>query len=105
MSNSDRTRRERVERNLFKRRDAQGKDRFELSFRDSTSKQRFSTLPPGTTLSAARAERDSILGARGKGQHVQPSPRLRFAEASTAWLRDQVSELRPTTQAIYENAV
>jgi hypothetical protein len=95
----------RVERNLFKRRGADGKDRFELSFRDSTGKQRFKTLPMGTTLTAARAERDALIGARGKGERIVPSPRLTFAVAADRWLTEQVSELRPATQAIYQNAI
>ena len=56
-------------------------------------------------ITAARAERDSILGAKGKGQKVQPNPRLRFGEAADRWLADQVVELRGATQASYRNSV
>jgi hypothetical protein len=60
---------------------------------------------PFDTITAARAERDSILGAKGKGDQVLPSPRLRFGDAADRWLAEQVAELRPATRAIYRNAV
>jgi integrase len=104
-SNATPARRERVERNIFRRTGADGKDRFELSFRDSSGRQRFRTLPPGTTKTQARAERDAILGAKGKGEHVQPNPNLRFGEAAARWLAEQVTQLRGTTQTSYETAV
>src|SRR4051795_10522698 len=77
MSNAKGTaRRVRVERNTY-RRPSDGK--FEVGYRDSTGKQRWKVIVGGIT--AARAERDSILGAKGKGEIVQPNPRLRFDEA------------------------
>lgn len=95
---STRPRRVRVERNIYKRADG----RLEIGFRDSTGKQRWRTVQGGIT--AARAERDSILGAKGKGERVQPNPRLKFGDAADKWLAEQVAELRPTTQASYRNA-
>lgn len=92
-------RRTRVERNIYKR--ANG--RFEIGYRDSAGKQRWKVIAGGIT--AARAERDAILGAKGKGENVQPNPRLRFDEAADKWLAGQVSELRPQTQASYRNSV
>ncbi len=92
-------RRVRVERNIYRRADG----RFEIGYRDSTGKQRWKVIAGG--ISAARAERDAILGAKGKGEHVQPNPRLRFDEAADRWLADQVDELRPQTQASYRNSI
>jgi integrase len=103
--NATPARRVRVDRNLFKRRAADGKDRFELGYRDSTGRQRFQTLPPGITLTQARAERDALIGARGKGERIVPSPRLTFGQPADRWLAEQVSELRPATRAIYRNAI
>lgn len=96
-----RRRREPGERNsnIYRRYDG----RLEVGYRDSTGRQRWS--PAFDTITAARAERDAILGAKGAGKRVQPNPRLRFGEASEQWLAQQVSELRPATRAAYENAV
>jgi integrase len=92
-------RRVRVERNVYRR--ATGT--FEVGYRDSTGRQRWQTVQGG--ILAARAVRDDLLGRKGKGERVQPNPKLRFGEAADKWLADQVSELRPATQAIYRNAI
>jgi integrase len=93
-------RRVRVERNLYRRPDGA----FELGYRDSDGRQRWQKLGH-VGIKHARAERDSILGARGKGERVAPSPRLRFGEAVEGWLAGPVAELRPTTRAAYRHAV
>jgi integrase len=98
-----RRRRERVERNIYRRVAATGKVAFEVGYRDSAGKQRWQTVEGGIT--AARAARDDVLGRKGRGEQVRPNPGLRFGEASDAWLAGQVVELRPATQAIYRNAV
>lgn len=62
--------------------------------------------PPGVNagarfeggITAARATRDDVLGRKGRGELVQPNPRLRFGEAADAWLAGQVAELRPATR-------
>lgn len=96
-------RRARVERNIYRRRDASGHIVHEVGYRDSAGRQRWRTVAGG--IMAARAERDDVLGRKGRGERVQPNPRLRFGEAADAWLAGQVAELRPATQAIYTNAI
>lgn len=96
-------RRVRVERNIYRRRDASGHTVHEVGYRDSAGRQRWRTVEGGIT--AARAARDDVLGRKGRGERVQPNPRLRFGEAADAWLAGQVAELRPATQAIYSNAI
>ena len=96
-------RRQRVERNIYKRTSAAGRTVYEVGYRDSAGRQRWKVVNGGIT--AARAERDDVLGRKGKGQAVQPNPRLRFGEAADRWLAEQVSELRPATQASYRNSV
>jgi hypothetical protein len=54
-------------------------------------------------ITAARAERDTILGRADRGERVQPN--LRFGDAADRWLAEQVAALRPATRAIYRNAV
>lgn len=54
--------RSRVERNIYRRPDG----KLEIGYRDSTEKQRWKVVEGGIT--AARAERDTILGARGQGR-------------------------------------
>jgi integrase len=93
-------RRTRIESNIYKRPDGA----LELGYRDSEGRQRWQALGH-VGIKTARAERDSILGARGKGTRVVPSPRLRFGEATERWLTGPVAELRPSTQAAYRHAV
>ena len=93
-------RRTRVERNIYVRGD--GKT-YEVGYRDSASKQRWKVVAGGIT--AARRERDALIGAKARGEVVRPNPRLRFGEAADKWLAEQVAELRPATRAIYANAV
>src|SRR5262249_12900842 len=66
-------------------------------------RQRWRTVEGGK--SAARTIRDDLLARKGKGERVQPNPKLRFDEAADAWLAGQVADLRPATQAIYRNAI
>jgi integrase len=96
-------RRERVERNIYARTSAQGRKVLEVGYRDSAGRQRWRTVNGG--VRAARAVRDELLARRGRGERVQPNPRLRFEQAADAWLEEQVAGLRPATRAIYRNAI
>src|SRR4051812_5184999 len=103
MSTHDSTpapRRVRVERGIYRRRDG----KFEIGYRDSAGKQRWKTIANGG-ITAARAELNGVLGDKGKGKIVQPNPRLRFGEAADRWLAEQVTDLRPNTQASYRNSI
>ena len=93
-------RRVRLEANIYRRRDGA----LELGYRDSDGKQRWRALGH-VGIKHARAERDTILGARGKGERVVPSPKLRFGEAAERWLAGPVAELRPSTRSAYRNAL
>jgi integrase len=104
MSSSHATPRRRREpgdrnRNIYRRYDG----RFEVGYRDSTGRQRWTRA--FDTITAARAARDDLLGRKARGDRVQPNPRLRFGEAADRWLNGQVVDLRPATQAIYRNAI
>lgn len=104
MSSSHATPRRRREpgdrnRNIYRRYDG----RFEVGYRDSTGRQRWTR--PYDTVTAARAARDDLLGRKARGDRVQPNTRLRFGEAADRWLDGQVVDLRPATQAIYRNAI
>ena len=92
----------RREPNLYKRQTAAGLV-YEVSYRDSTGRQVLEKVRPN--LTQARDRRDEIRVARNKGERVQANPGLRFSHAAERWLEEQVSELRPGTQAIYRNAV
>ena len=101
-------RRNRVEgeqnHNIYVSERADGTRPLELGYKDSLGKQRWKTLGE-VGIKAARAERDEILGKRGKGEKVVPSPRLRFGDAAERWLAEQVAELRPNTRAVYSSDV
>lgn len=70
---------------------------LEIGYRDSAGKQRWKTVAGGIT--AARTERDTILSARGRGEIIQPNPKLRFGDAADRWLAEQVVDRAPSTQA------
>jgi integrase len=92
-------RRVRVERNIYRRPTGV----FEVGFTDGAGTQRWRTVDGGIT--AARALRDELLAGRRRGERVAPNPRLGFAEASERWLAGPVGDLRPTTRALYRNAL
>jgi integrase len=89
----------RVERNIYRRPTGV----FEVGFKDGAGVQRWRTVDGGIT--AARALRDELLAGRRRGERVAPNPRLRFADASERWLAGPVSDLRPTTRALYRTAL
>jgi hypothetical protein len=60
-------RRVRIERNLYESVRADGRRRLEVGYRDSLGKQRWRVLGE-VGIKQARAERDEILGKRGKGE-------------------------------------
>jgi integrase len=93
----------RVEANIYSRTDSRGRKVLEIGYRDSAGKQRWQRVDGG--IIAARTIRNDLLGRRGKGERVEPSPRLRFDEAATAWREGQVADLRPATQAAYGSAL
>ncbi|MFL5900335.1 MAG: tyrosine-type recombinase/integrase [Solirubrobacterales bacterium] len=103
MSKASTGRRKRVERNIYERTSAEGRKVLEVGYRDSGGRQRWRTVEGG--IRAARTVRDDLLARRGRGERVQPNPRLRFEQAADAWLTEQVADLRPATQAGYRNAV
>ena len=92
-------RRERVERNIYRR----GSGVYEIGFKDASGKQRCRTVEGGIT--AARAVRDQLLAQRARGERVADNGRLRFGDAGERWLAGPVSDLRPATQGCYRNAV
>ena len=92
-------RRERVERNIYRR--ASGI--YEVGFRDAAGRQRWRTVEGGIT--AARAVRDQLLAQRGRGERVADNGRLRFGDVAQRWLDGPVVDLRPATQDCYRNAV
>lgn len=92
-------RRERVERNIYRR--ASGV--YEIGFKDAAGKQRWRTVEGGIT--AARAMRDELLSQRARGDRVSNNGRLRFSEAAERWLDGPVTDLRPATRHCYRNAV
>lgn len=83
-------------KNIYQRPDG----KFEIGYRDSSGTQRWKVIDGG--IKTARAERDTILGARGRGERVQPSPRLRFGDAYDRWLAEHVAGLRERTRDGYK---
>src|ERR1700759_4560536 len=98
-ADSNRARRVRVERNIYRRPTGV----LEVGFKDASGIQRWRTVDGG--IMAARKLRDELLARRGRGETVAPHSRLRFSEAAELWLAGPVLDLRATTQAGYRSAV
>lgn len=92
-----------VERGIHYRVNREGRKIYSVTYRGSTGRQHQETIGP--KISAARARRDAILGDRANGVHLQPNPRLKFADAADRWLSEQVVDLRPATQQSYRGAI
>ena len=95
----DRTHRERVERNIYRRLAANGKPRYELVYVDSDGRQRRQTIEGG--IKAARVALADVKARMGHGQRVAPTPNLTFALAAERWQAAQAARLRPATRAVY----
>ncbi|MHB8696213.1 MAG: site-specific integrase [Solirubrobacteraceae bacterium] len=108
MAQTKTSRRERVERGIYKRtvKDAEGKpvDRFEIGWRDSQGKQRWRRVEGGIT--AARARLAEEHGDRARGKQIAANPRLRFEQAVEEWLKSPgASSRRPATKATHKSAL
>jgi integrase len=99
MPESNAPRRERVERNIYRRSNGV----FEVGYKDASGKQRWRTVDGGIT--AARALRDQLVAQRGRGERAPDNNRLRFGDAADQWLNGPVVDLRGSTQGCYRNAV
>ncbi len=97
-----RSRRERVERGVYKRTGADGKDQFEIGYRDAEGTQRWQRVEGG--IMAARAALAEAHTARARRERVG-DPHLRFDEAVEAWWNARVVRLRPATQSAYRAAL
>jgi len=96
MSKSESNPRVYVERNIYYRRNAEGKKVYEISWRDSTGKQCRRVVGP--KISAARTERDKELAKRGRNEPAPANPRLTLGEAADGYMDNRVADLRTSTQ-------
>src|SRR4051794_39067796 len=71
---------------VYARQDAQGRIRYEITFRDSTGKQRWKTVEGGVT--AAVHARQDILAKMRRGERVVSS-RITFEELAAHWLKQK----------------
>lgn len=94
--------RTRVGPGIWKRKGADGKDRYEITYRDSDGRQRRQVVEGGKR--AAETALSDVKARMGKGERIVPSPRLTFGEAAERYLAAQTA-LRPTTVAAYTTAI
>ena len=95
-------RRVRVERGIYKRTGTDGKDQFEIGYRDAQQTQRWQRVDGG--IMAARAALAEAHTARSRRERVGDQ-NLRFDDASEAWWSARVVRLRPATQSAYSAAL
>ena len=93
-------------RSIFQRIEAStGKTVYEIGVRNENGWQTFRTAADKYKLTAARVERDNLLGARGRGAVVSANARLTFGQAADRWLKEQVPDLAPNTRYSYRHTV
>lgn len=95
--------RSRVKQGIWRRQGADGKWRYEITYRDSDGKQRREVVEGG--LRAAEAALSDRKARMGRGERVAPNHRLTFAEAAEEWMSAQGATLRPATRAAYRSAL
>jgi integrase len=90
---------------LYVRENAQGEKVYEVGWRDADRRQHFKTVDGGIT--AARAERDRILGERARpGSKAPTNPRLTFREAADRYIDSLAQrDLRPNTIDGYRRTI
>ena len=93
--------RNRVERGIWKRTGADGKARFEITYRDSEGRQRRQVVEGG--LKAARVALADVKSKMGHGQRVTPQPRLTFGDAAERYMESARATLRPGTVDAYDS--
>jgi integrase len=88
---------------IYFRVNAQGKQVFEIGFRDAQGKQRFRTVAGGIT--AARAALADEHARRNRHEPMPADRRLTFNKAADLWWAERACRLRPATQAVYAAAL
>ncbi len=88
-------------RGIYYRPGADGRRRYEITYRDSEGRQRWKVVPGG--LKDAEAALEEVRGRLRRGERLAPT-KLTFAEVAALWLATQ-SELRPRTRDAYQSAL
>lgn len=99
---SSRVERHRVGPGIWKRIGADGRTRYEITYRDSDGRQRRQVIEGGKR--AAQTALADVKSRMGHGERIAPRPDLTFAEAAERYLAAQTS-LRPATIAAYTTAI
>lgn len=88
-----------VEPGIYKRLDANGRDVFEIAWRDAQGFQRRRRVDG--RIAAARKALTDAHAARNRKEQVTSDPRLTFSAAADQWWDARVIRMRPTTQSAY----
>ncbi len=88
---------------VYKRVSADGRDVYEITYRDSDGRQRRQTVHGGKR--AAETALAKVKAAKGSGQRVAPMPKLTFAQAAERWMDSAKSSVRPATVNAYQSAL
>lgn len=83
---------------IWRRKNANGKDRYEITYRDSNGDQRRQVVDGG--MKDAETALHNVKAKMGNGERVAPNPRLTFEVAAERYLKAQTS-LRPATLDAY----
>ena len=81
---------------IYYRLTTENERRYVVWYRDSTGKERLQTLPPGSTVSDAKALRARLTTRIAAGETVAPT-KTTVAELAAAWLEEVTPKLKPKT--------
>jgi integrase len=94
--------RHRVARGIWRRVGADGKPRYEITYRDSEGRQRRQVVEGGKR--AAETALADVKSRMGRGERVAPRHDLTFEEAAERYIAAQTT-LRPATISTYRTAI
>jgi integrase len=95
--------RDKVKENVWRRKLASGKWRYEVTYTDSDGHERRKAIDGG--LREALLFRDELKARRQRGQRVLPSPKLSVERAAELWLAAKGPQLAPKTMRAYRYAL
>jgi hypothetical protein len=89
---------------LYERENRRGERVIEFDYYDETGRRRWHTMPVGTTLKVAQAERERFRVKRNEGGRFAPAKAPTISDSWESWIEEASVSLRPRTVVAYRHA-
>jgi integrase len=93
--------RQKVERNIYRRRTRRGETRYDVSYLDETGRQRWRTC---SKLTDARQVRADLVSKVARGEVVAPA-KVTFGELAESWYESKRPRVRRRTERYFRDAL